>query len=94
MTRAQIAKAARDAGYDPGEFGQYYALWLSAKIREIGLYVQFEPDEVDEAVRGLLRTKAICGGLSNMMLCQPPNLPGVVYLIRKPLEEIDETEPE
>ena len=90
MNKRQIAQAARDAGYDPGEFGQYYALWLSAKIREIGLFVEFEPDEVDEAIRGLLRTQAICGGLSDMMLAQPPNMPGIVYLLKRPLNELDE----
>ena len=95
MTPIQIAKAARDAGANSlGEHCEYYKLWMAAREQEIGLYLQYGPDEVDVAVHGLLDTQAACESLDDMELRQPPNQPGVVYLMHRPLDQIDEEETE
>jgi hypothetical protein len=89
MNKSQIAQAARDAVANPTLNDEYYQLWDSAAENEIGLFVQFEPDTVEIAVRGLLEVQRQVEWIQSMILVQPPGLPGVVYLMHRPLETVD-----
>ena len=94
MNRRQIAQAARDAQDCPTETDEYYQLWDAAAGNEIGLYVELDPATAAWTIHGLLEIQKQVEWIKSMILVEPPDMPGVIYLMHRPLETIDETEPE